>query len=293
MMLNPFNAIYKQCNSGKMADKMANLREFPIVLDIELTNYCNLKCTMCPTGRNILTRPKGFMSKALFEKILVEAHQYNTAIRFVRWGEPLYHPMLLKFIAAVKSCGLLCHINTNAQLIDDDFISEIIRLKLDSIKFSFQGVNKFEYEKIRRGADFLKTLGWLKELYLRRGKRSTPFILVGTTVSKKTKEEDILRFKEAIRPYCDKITVGITKDLFSEKQTTNYPECPEVFDKMSINWDGIVTACCADYDNQMVIGDLNKNSLKEIWNSDRLNFYRKMLIERRHGELPLCSRCVL
>ena len=34
----------------------------PPIVQIEPTNFCNLKCPLCPTGSNTSQRPKGFMT---------------------------------------------------------------------------------------------------------------------------------------------------------------------------------------------------------------------------------------
>lgn len=60
---------------------------------------------------------------------------------------------------------------------------------------------------------------------------------------------------------------------------------------MSINWDGTVTAFCGDYDNKMLIGDLKENSLKEIWNSEKADCYRKLLSQKKYDEIELCRYC--
>ena len=76
-----------------------------------------------------------------------------------------------------------------------------------------------------------------------------------------------------------------TKESLIKKHT----ECPEVFDKLSIYWDGKVTACCSVYDNKMVIGDILINSVQQIWNSDKLNHYMELLVNMRHEEM-ICYR---
>lgn len=53
--------------------------------------------------------------------------------------------------------------------------------------------------------------------------------------------------------------------------------CPEIFDKRSINWDGSVSACCGDYDNQLIVGDLNQETLKEIFHGEKIQKIRKIL----------------
>ena len=58
-----------------------------------------------------------------------------------------------------------------------------------------------------------------------------------------------------------------------------------------IDWEGSVSACCGDYDNLMIVGDLERDSLSAIWHSDALNRFREMLVAGRHDELPLCRSC--
>jgi radical SAM protein with 4Fe4S-binding SPASM domain len=70
--------------------------------------------------------------------------------------------------------------------------------------------------------------------------------------------------------------------------------CPEVFDKLSVDWDGKVSACCGDYDNFMVVGDVGNGAvdLKTIWNhSKALKKYRKKLAEHDYKGMTLCQRC--
>jgi len=53
--INPFNVIYGQLNDNE------GDFDFPICIDIELTNNCNLHCLFCPTGTGVSNRNKGFM----------------------------------------------------------------------------------------------------------------------------------------------------------------------------------------------------------------------------------------
>jgi radical SAM protein with 4Fe4S-binding SPASM domain len=88
----------------------------------------------------------------------------------------------------------------------------------------------------------------------------------------------------------DKKTLKSLKELESvvEKRLKC---CDEVFDKLSINWDGKVTACCRDYDNKMIVGDLNKITLKKAWNSEIISSYRRLLAERKYNLIEQCKDC--
>lgn len=292
MRTNPLNPVYKACNTGDMQEKLENPLPFPRIIDIELTNQCNFRCKMCPTGTGASMRPRGFMPSSLFNKILQESARHTPVIRFVRWGEPFLHVYCTKFIELVKTSGMLCHINTNGSFMDYDCMRAIIRTKLDSIKFSLQGLDCIEYAKFRGVDKFVPLLESVKQLKQMRGNKPTPFIQIGTTTLSAT-TEDIKEFKQTYKDYADNIVVGVTRDLVNGPLSQCHGNCPEVFDKLSIDWDGHVTACCGDWNRVMVLGDLYHNTLENIWNGKTLSDYRKMLAAGRHGELELCRRCQL
>jgi len=168
-MINPFKSVYDQVNEGNNQDKMACLPNFPRMVDIELTNTCNLKCRMCPTGMDTSTRRKGFMGWETFSKLAIECAKHYTPVRLIRWGEPTLHPDCLKYVRFLKQYGLKVHMNTNGSMMDYDLVDDLIASKLDSIKFSFQGVNSEEYSAWRQGSDYNLLCGWIKHLWVRRG----------------------------------------------------------------------------------------------------------------------------
>lgn len=266
---------------------------FPRMLDLELTNRCNMQCVMCPTGNGSVKRKKGDMTVELAERVLDEASEHGTPIRFIRWGEPMLSPHFHEIVVETKMRGLICHINTNGKLLDEDTINFIIHTGIESIKFSFQGVTKRGYENFRNSSGFHKLLDKIKRLHHRREElgAETPFIQIGTTI---TTEPDYLvqQFRMAVDSYTDAVYVGKTQDL-QQKTPSNVPycECPEVFDKLSINYDGSVTACCGDYDNYMIVGNVLEKPLIDIWNDKPLADIRKKLLMYRHNHYFLCSRC--
>ncbi len=67
--------------------------------------------------------------------------------------------------------------------------------------------------------------------------------------------------------------------------------CSEVYTELSVNWDGSVSACCADFDKKLVVGHVN-DSLCNVWNhSEKLRLIRRMLDCGMHDSFLLCSMC--
>jgi radical SAM protein with 4Fe4S-binding SPASM domain len=145
-----------------------------------------------------------------------------------------------------------------------------------------------------------------------RGVGRRAYIHIATTTTYET-DDDIKRFKEYVEPFCDLVTVGKTKlehiDVNKTKLSDEQKEilvdlsnkesmieerlkiCPEVFGKLSIDWDGQVTACCSDYDRKMVVGDISENTIYEIFHNDIIEKYRDILRKKRFDQIPHCSRC--
>ncbi|MCG8511586.1 MAG: radical SAM protein [Rhodospirillales bacterium] len=308
---DPLASIYAECSRGNSPDKLAKLPPFPRLIDVELTNTCNFRCLMCPTGTHMDRRPKGFMSEAVFARILDEASRHGTPLRFVRWGEPTLHPDFLNIIGAAKAHGLACHVNTNGSKLTDDSMARLCALELDSFKFSFQGVDCRGFKEMRSTDFFEGLISVVTRFGEIRGERAAPFLQVATTITYETADQ-VAEFVARMEPLVDKVSVGHTElehmDLSAVRLKPDelarlkrlaklqslervHPECPEVFDKISINWDGSVTACCRDYDHLMLIGNITKQTIAEIWRSQKADYYRRMLAAMRHDELPLCSTC--
>ena len=310
---NPFDPLYKLQDIRASELKLEDLPEFPRILDVELTNACNFKCLMCPTGAGTSSREQGFMKEEDFYRILDEAKEYNTSIRFTVWGEPLLHHKIIDFVKAIKSEGMMCHINTNGKRLSDKRISAFVEIPLDSIKFSMQGVDKDTFAEMRNIDYFDGLLVRIKRLYQARGNGLLPYIHIGTSITDETVEQ-CYQLKEMTSNICDYLSIGRTHFEFLDgfenskklkkkekerlknlipKQTIKkeHLDCPEVFSKLTVYWDGRVTACCTDYDNLMPYGNIFDKSLKDIWHSSKANFYRKMLHNMRHPDLPLCSKC--
>lgn len=309
---NPFDVIYKQINFLSAEEKMGALPDFPKLLDVELTNTCNFKCLMCPVGTHVQERKPGFMAEDTFARVLAEASATGTPIRFILWGEPTLHKNWLDFMARTKDAGLLVHFNTNGSLLDEEQMQQVVELGIDSVKFSFQGIDTKSYREMRNAEYFETLMAKVSQLHSLRGDRIAPYIHVSTTITYETAEQ-VKAFREQVEPITDQVTVGRTilshfdlskakldsaekstmeKLKESESLIKKHPNCcPEVYDKLSVHWDGLVSACCADFNNNMIVGDLNENTLAEIWKTPKLQHYREELAKGRFEKFSMCKTC--
>lgn len=74
----------------------------------------------------------------------------------------------------------------------------------------------------------------------------------------------------------------------SQRECSGYCERP--FETMYIKWDGKAVLCCSDYKGEVVMGDVNKDSMTDIFNNKKYKVYREHLKQGKR-DLPLCNKC--
>ena len=306
---NPFRKIYDDENFKHILQNKKKLPKFPFLIDLELTNYCNLQCIFC--GQQAMTRPKGFMSEKVFKKIIDECSKHKTPVRFIRFGEPFLHPKIIDFCRYAKSKNILLHITNNGLAIKEKQMKDLIKIGVDSLIFSFQGADKEQYEIMRNNKKYDELKANILKMIELRGNGQKPYIHISSTMTDETKEQ-IDGFVNYWSRIVDSVGVGKTnisqlssfqiksfetakKLEYLKKQETIkkcYRPCAEVYQKLSVDWDGKITCCCGDFDNFLTVGDIKKSNLSDVWNQSRkLTIFREMLDKNMHQSLSLCRTC--
>jgi tungsten cofactor oxidoreducase radical SAM maturase len=118
-------------------------------LYIEPTTVCNLRCRTCI--RNVWSDPQSHMEMAVFAQLLEQLAAFPNLQRvvFSGLGEPLSHPSLLTMVERVRARGLAVTIGTNGLLLDSRTAEELVRLGVDRLVVSLDGVRPETYADIR------------------------------------------------------------------------------------------------------------------------------------------------
>lgn len=118
-------------------------------LYIEPTTGCNLHCRTCI--RNVWQDPEAMMSDDTFARIaesLADLPQLRRVI-FTGFGEPLTHPRILDMIQAVRERGIAVTVGSNGLLLDKTAAEELVRLGVDRLVISVDGVKPETYAGVR------------------------------------------------------------------------------------------------------------------------------------------------
>ena len=117
----------------------------PLLLHIDITNRCNLKCQHCDVWKFKLKKDLDFK---VFKKLIDEATALGLKFIAISGGEPLLHKDILKFISYSKKKGIYINLSTNGILLSDYFINNFKTLKLDSMTISMESIGE-NYDVLR------------------------------------------------------------------------------------------------------------------------------------------------
>ncbi|MCK4463859.1 MAG: radical SAM protein [Candidatus Omnitrophica bacterium] len=307
-----FNAPYLLYRTKwNMAPRLKWVTKFPIHIDIESTNMCNLKCVMCPHGfeneeyQREFRKTLGIMNWDLYKDIIDEGSKKGLKSIKLNWrGEPLMaKDFLLKAIKYARSKGILeISINTNGLLLNKDFSRNLINSGLDRIIFSVDGASKKTYEKIRRGGNFEKLIDNINIFLAIRNKLNMkrPYVRVQMVkMSENLNEVD--NFLDMWKDKVDSITFqdytnrGESAERLIEKSSYSgrFP-CPQIWQRIVIAWDGNVIMCCRDWDSLNKLGKLDYSYGKDIgyfWKGPELTRIRDMHRKRELSKIEACAKC--
>ena len=67
--------------------------------------------------------------------------------------------------------------------------------------------------------------------------------------------------------------------------------CRDLFERMYVWWDGKVNPCDADYKSTLEVGNVNQQTIREIWNGSNFSELRKKHLQGSRSEISVCSKC--
>ena len=280
---------------------------FPGLLSIEISSHCNSSCIMCP--RSQLTRKIQHMDKKLFGKILSDCRgKPLRKVNLFWFGDSFCHPDIIEYLEMARDSlpGVKLYISTNAGLLNRRKSDEILEKRLlDVINFDIDGTSKETYEKIRVGVKFNRVMENVK--YFLEKKKGEGFKKPQTRATI-IKMEDTLKEIDDFKKYwaakvdCVDINdyntwlgnisdrnVGESLER-SKTGSFSYP-CMHPWTEMVISADGRAGLCCLDFDLTAQLGDLNQESIEEIWKGDTITDYRNSLINLEYSNIHCCRNC--
>lgn len=287
----------------KVNDKLSA----PCELAIEITGRCNLNCIYCFNNSNKIDIP---IDKV--KEILDQAEEMDVFEVCITGGEPFIRKDIFKILdyALKKDFPLL--IVTNGTLLKTEHIKKLDDMGLiSSLQISLDSSYMAIHDSVR--GQFLKTMSTLKEIK----KISSSLPMIGMVIHKKNYQsicnslqvlsqycsgfhlmnvqasEKALRHKESL--FLDSLMLAETwKEIndfstrnsinvdvndydLKKKETARFTGCTAGKTKVVITPELNVIPC--DMTRDLIVGNIDNQTLYEIWNSRKLDEIRNLDIE--------------
>jgi radical SAM protein with 4Fe4S-binding SPASM domain len=246
------------------------------------------------------------MTDEVFEKIINQIIPFVHKLKRVslyRDGEPLIDKKLPQRIKRLKEIGVKeVSIATNVALLTPQISKALLSSGLDIIIMSIDSLDKRNYEIIRKRLVFEEVLSNALNFIKIRDKLKSNTRIWMRMIRQKDNFNDWDRYNNFWQSFLSDKDRIYFHNIFNwggqlinfspvSLNTEKSKPCVSLWSLMVIFADGKVPLCNVDYNNKYPTGDININSIKEIWNSEELKNRRNLHINNMKNKIDLCVNC--
>jgi MoaA/NifB/PqqE/SkfB family radical SAM enzyme len=273
----------------------------PQHLAFEITAACDAKCIHCP--RQEMDRPKRQMPFELFQRMIDQAAEMRIPDLVPNgYGEILLVRNLGDYLEHVRRkphpFRILC--NTNGHLMTDEKIDLFLKYRVHLLNITIDGATPETAQSVRVGLDTRQIEDNIHRLLARRkalGLRY-PKVRVGMVLIPQNRHE-AKAFLDKWAGTVEHVGIGgFSTRVGSREMKEEIPaaghdahSCVLPFRELNIWSDGKAVLCCEDWNEEHVVGDLSKQTLREIWRGAVLREARRLHARLQGNQIAICARC--
>ena len=220
-------------------------------------------------------------------------------IQLLGYGDPLLDENMPEHVKLLAQSGLFSYFSCNPANIDIDKTVLMFENGLDYIKYSIESVKDSKHKEIRGTAsDFSKSYQKICRLLdlKRRNGYKTVIIITMLNLDRKEQADD---FKKLRAAFSDKDVYIYLKSEdqqwyrrnFHNSKSVHWSEiCKHPWMSMTVKSNGEVVMCMEDFNNEIILGDIRRESLHDIWSGTAYRQFRRDHFECTPG-LKCTEQC--
>ena len=258
----------------------------PLTIYVEPTNRCNLACNFCPQSLDDYedkTGPRQHMTLDLWKKVMAEIKALEIkSLKLYFFGEPLLHPAIGEMMKlAADSCERV-EMTTNGMAMTRKNAQAILDSGIHYLRISLYNERP---DLVRRNIDELMALK-------RQQKKLTPIVC-----AKVFSQQEYSAAEALYSGIVDEIlveglhTIGSEFVQLSQQPKGEHKACPYPFYNLVVKSNGDVVPCCVAWEDSLIVGNVQYQTLAEIWAGEPLARIHRLHLEGRRGELAACAKC--
>jgi radical SAM protein with 4Fe4S-binding SPASM domain len=249
-----------------------------------------------------------------FKMVIEQIKEFPNKLKLLNFawlGEPLLHPNIAEMVKIAKSADIADRVEivSNASMLTPSLSDALIEAGLDRIRISLQGLSEYDYYEISKYRinfdELVRNIKYFYEKSQNMGGHSKVYIKIMDSMLKNEHDEEI--FQNLFSGICDTINIETLVPLVGENDISNLKQnfekdywnntvketivCSQPFYLMVVTPEGEVLPCC-EIGTQMNLGKISKdNTIVNIWNGERMDNIRKMMINNERCKHPICGKC--
>jgi len=277
----------------------------PDHVQIQTITGCNASCIFCPNGKTRRDIPKGRrMDWDLYRSIVDQSIEMGIRRYSVYlMNEPMLDrelPERVAYITARIQKPRYVKVTSHGGLFTEKMARGLLDAGLHKLKISVQSLEADTYLRIM-GLPLEKTLKNIDRFLelKKKGGYKRPKLEIVMVDSAQTHDE-ISRSRQywqdrRIKLYVEPVEnradqQNIRKTAISAQKLKAFSWCRRLMEQIYILYDGRMVQCCADWEQQSVMGDLTRDRLADIWHGRHYSSYRSRFAE---GDVKgmICQCC--
>lgn len=279
--------------------RIHHVSNFPTHIDLELSSACNLNCPMCYTTTDEFKKnvERTLMQFDLFKKIVDECANYKShySIRLSWRGEPFLNPHLLDMVKYAKSKGIHeVSTLTHGGFLNPEKFEQLVDAGLDWLTISFDGVDE-TYEKIRAPLKFEESVEKIRKYHEIKKRRGSVKPVIKVQGVWPAVEKNVEKYFTTFSPITDQVASSPLLDYLRKDTEIEFIEnftCPVLYQRLTVSSTGVVKLCFNDEMGIYDVGDLNKDTVYDVWHGQRLEKAREIHLKHLGvKEISPCKHC--
>ena len=268
-------------------DGDASHRSLLKYVSLEAHTVCNQACYFCPVS--IAPREDYFMPTELYERIVGELAAYRDTIEavfMINYNEPTADRRFVEQVRILRAAGLRPAVLTNGTGLTPDRVDKLVAmggLRFLSINLSTLDRDRYRHD---RGGDHLQlvmnNLDYAKDLPLAE---QMDMVVLGTGNAEH--KRDFAEISERFAGSRFTVKYFEVMDRSGHLQIGLKPAVPHQslcgcdnvgsrpLQHLHITPQGRCVLCCEDYDEKYVVGDLTRESVREVLAGPKLALMRR------------------